>query len=103
MVRKIRMLRQKRRSDQGWGLFEILLAIVLSAMITGIIAMGARQALDNANAGDCSKNLILIEGAKRESTRDHPGVPLRSLQTDLLRLRGRLAQGEFERYKAESL
>src|ERR1700675_743579 len=78
MVQRIRMLPQKRNSDQGWGLFEILLAIVLSAIITGVVAMGARQALDSANARDCSKNLALIEAAKDEFTRDNPGVPLTS-------------------------
>ena len=78
MVQRIRMLPQKRNSDQGWGLFEILLAIVLSAIITGVVAMGARQALDSANGHDCSKNLALIEAAKDEFTRDNPGVPLTS-------------------------
>jgi type II secretory pathway pseudopilin PulG len=78
MVQRIRMLPQKRNSDQGWGLFEILVTIVLSAIITGIVAMGARQALDSANARDCSKNLALIEAAKDENTRDNPGVPLTS-------------------------
>src|ERR1700719_431730 len=78
MARRIRMLPQKRNSDQGWGLFEILVTIVLSAILTGIVAMGARQALDSANARDCSKNLALIEAAKDEFTRDNPGVPLTS-------------------------
>src|SRR6476620_12469777 len=76
MVRRTRMRRSKRNSDQGWGLFEILLAIVLSAIITSVVAMGARQALDSANAHDCSKNLGLIEAAKDEFTRDNPGIPL---------------------------
>jgi type II secretory pathway pseudopilin PulG len=78
MGRKTRMLRQIRNSDQGWGLFEILVAIVLSAIITGVVTMGARQALDSANARDCSKNLALIEAAKDEFSRDNPGVPLTS-------------------------
>jgi type II secretory pathway pseudopilin PulG len=68
----------RRNSDQGWGLFETLLAIVLSAILTGIVALGARQALDSANAHDCSKNLALIEAAKDEFTRDNPGLPLTS-------------------------
>jgi hypothetical protein len=68
--------RQSR--DQGWGLFEILLAIVLTALISGVVAMGARQALESANARDCSKNLALIEAAKDEFSRDNPGVPLTS-------------------------
>lgn len=76
MVQRIRMLPQKRNSNQGLGLFEILVTIVLSAIITGIVAVGARQALDSANARDCSKNLALIEAAKDEYTRDNPGVPL---------------------------
>jgi hypothetical protein len=70
----MRSLRQSR--DQGWGLFEILLAVVLAAIISGVVAMGARQALDSANARDCSKNLALIEAAKDEFSRDNPGVPL---------------------------
>jgi hypothetical protein len=70
------MRTSKRNSDQGLGLFEILLAIVLSAIITAVVAMGARQALDSANGHDCSKNLALIEAAKDEFTRDNPGVPL---------------------------
>ena len=78
MVRRIRMLPQKRNSERGWGLFEILVTIVLSAIITGVVVMGARQALDSANARDCSKNLALIEAAKDEFTRDNPGVPLTS-------------------------
>ena len=73
---KMRPLRQSR--DQGWGLFEILLAVVLTAIISGVVAMGARQALDSANARDCSKNLALIEAAKDEFSRDNPGVPLTS-------------------------
>jgi hypothetical protein len=78
MVRRTRMRTPKRSRDQGWGLFEILLAVVLSAILTGVVAMGARQALDSANAHDCSKNLALIEAAKDEYTRDNPGVPLAS-------------------------
>jgi type II secretory pathway pseudopilin PulG len=78
MVHRTRMLTPKRNRNRGWGLFEILLAIALSAIITGVVAMGARQALDSANARDCSKNLALIEAAKDEFTRDNPGVPLTS-------------------------
>ncbi len=72
------MLPLDRTSDQGWGLFETLLAIALSAIILSVVAMGARQALDNANGHDCSKNLALIEAAKDEFTRDNPGTPLTS-------------------------
>lgn len=75
---RIRKPPQKPNSDQGWGLFEILLAIVLSAIITGVVTMGARQALDSANARVCSKNLALIEAAKDEFSRDNPGVLLTS-------------------------
>jgi hypothetical protein len=78
MVRKIRTRTPKQNSSQGWGLFEVLVALVLSAIITGVVAMGARQALDSANGHDCSKNLALIESAKDEFTRDNPGVPLTS-------------------------
>src|ERR1700729_1121518 len=78
MGRRTRMRPLKQSRDQGWGLFEILLALVLTAIISGVVAMGARQALDSANARDCSKNLALIESAKDESTRDNPGVPLTS-------------------------
>jgi type II secretory pathway pseudopilin PulG len=78
MGRKTRMRPLRQSRDRGWGLFEILLAIVLSAIISGVVAMGARQALDSANARDCSKNLALIEAAKDEFSRDNPGVPLTS-------------------------
>jgi type II secretory pathway pseudopilin PulG len=78
MVRKIGTCTPKQNSNQGWGLFEVLVALVLSAIITGVVAMGARQALDSANGHDCSKNLALIESAKDEFTRDNPGVPLTS-------------------------
>ena len=78
MGRKTRMRPLRQTRDQGWGLFEILLAIVLTAIISGVVAMGARQALDSANARDCSKNLALIEAAKDEFSRDNPGVPLTS-------------------------
>src|SRR5271165_2371257 len=76
---KTRMFPSNRLSDQGWGLFETLLGIALSAIILGVVSMGARQALDSANGHDCSKNLALIEAAKDEFTRDNPGVPLTSL------------------------
>jgi hypothetical protein len=76
MDRKTRRPPLKRNKNQGWGLFEILLAVALTAMITGVVAMGARQALDSANGHDCSKDLALIEAAKDEFTRDNPGVPL---------------------------
>ena len=72
------MLPLKRSNDQGWGLFEALVAIALSVILTGVVAMGARQALDSANGHDCSKNLALIEAAKDEFTRDNPGLPLTS-------------------------
>src|SRR6478609_10682093 len=78
MDRRIRMCPPKRSKSSGWGLFETLLAIALSAIITGVVAMGARQALDSANGHDCSKNLALIEAAKDEFTRDNPGVQLTS-------------------------
>ncbi len=70
--------RLRRKRSSGWGLFEILLGIVLMTLIAGTVAMGARQALDSANGHDCSKNLALIEAAKDEFTRDNPGVPLTS-------------------------
>ena len=76
MDRRTRMCLPKRNNFSGWGLFETLLAIALSAIITSVVAMGARQALDSANAHDCSKNLGLIEAAKDEFTRDNPGIPL---------------------------
>ena len=76
MGRRVNKLRRKPNS--GWGLFEILLAIVLTTIIAGTIVMGARQALDSANGHDCSKNLALIEAAKDEFARDNPGVPLTS-------------------------
>jgi hypothetical protein len=72
------MFQSKWASDQGWGLFETLLAVALSAVLLGVVTMGARQALDSANGHDCSKNLALIEAAKDEFTRDNPGVPLAS-------------------------
>jgi hypothetical protein len=78
MDRKAKIPPLKRSSDHGWGLFEALIAIALSMIITGVVAMGARQALDSANAHDCSKNLALIEAAKDEFTRDNPGLPLTS-------------------------
>src|ERR1700688_1410323 len=78
MVRSTRVHASKRNSDQGWGLFEILLAFDLSAIITGVVAMDACQALDSANGHDCSKNLALIVAAKDEFSRDNPGVPLTS-------------------------
>jgi hypothetical protein len=78
MGRKTKALPLKRSNDQGWGLFEALVAIALSVILTGVVAMGARQALDSANGHDCSKNLALIEAAKDEFTRDNPGVPLTS-------------------------
>jgi hypothetical protein len=78
MDRKARRLRRKRNREFGWGLFEILLGIVLTALIASTVAMGARQALDSANGRDCSKNLALIEAAKDEFSMDNPGVPLTS-------------------------
>src|SRR5580704_5292641 len=78
MDRRTKMLPLKRSNDQGWGLFEALVAIALSVILTGVVAMGARQALDSANGHDCSKNLALIEAAKDEFTRDNPGLPLTS-------------------------
>ena len=68
----------RRKRNSGWGLFEILLGIVLTTLIAGTVAMGARQALDSANGHDCSKNLALIEAAKDEFARDNPGVSLTS-------------------------
>jgi hypothetical protein len=75
---KTRKFPSNRTTDQGWGLLETLLGIALSAIILGVVSMGARQALDGANGHDCSKNLALIEAAKDEFTRDNPGVPLTS-------------------------
>ena len=78
MGRKTRMRPLRQSRDQGWGLFEILLAVVLAGILSGVVTMGARQALDSANARDCSKKLALIEAAKDEFSRDNPGVPLTS-------------------------
>ncbi len=75
---KIRTFPRQRNKQRGWGLFETLLAIVLSAILSGAVAMGARQAIDSANSLDCSKNLALIEAAKDEFTRDNPGISLTS-------------------------
>jgi type II secretory pathway pseudopilin PulG len=78
MGRKATMFPPERNRQRGWGLFEVLLAVGVSTVIMVVVTMGARQALDTANAHDCSKNLALIESAKDEFTRDNPGVPLTS-------------------------
>jgi Tfp pilus assembly pilus retraction ATPase PilT len=48
---------------------------------------------------------VLIEKAKEHEfshlMRSHQSLGMVDLQSELLRLRGRLAQGEFERYKEE--
>jgi hypothetical protein len=75
---RTRMFPLNWTTNQGWGLFETLLAVALSAILLGVVTMGARQALESANGHDCSKNLALIEAAKDEFTRDNPGVPLTS-------------------------
>jgi hypothetical protein len=78
MGRKASRLSPKRNRTCGWGLYEILLVVALTALISSTVATGARQALDSANGRDCAKNLAMIEAAKDEFTRDNPGVPLTS-------------------------
>ena len=77
MDRKTRMRPLRQSRDQGWGLF--------------LLHVPAMPALIERTKGHEFAHLM----------RSHQSLGMIDLQSDLLRLRGRLAPGEYERYKEE--
>ena len=66
---------------------ETLIVLVIVSVVAAGITLGVTQAISDSKGRQCSTNLAIIEGAKDEFARDHPGVPLTSVDQLLPYLR----------------
>jgi prepilin-type N-terminal cleavage/methylation domain-containing protein len=75
------------KSKQAFTLIETLIVLVIVSIVAAGITLGVTQAISDSKGRQCSTNLAIIEGAKDEFSRDHPGVPLTSVDQLLPYLR----------------
>jgi prepilin-type N-terminal cleavage/methylation domain-containing protein len=75
------------KSKRAFTLMETLIVLVIVSIVAAGITLGVTQAISDSKGRQCSTNLAIIEGAKDEFARDHPGVPLTSVEQLLPYLR----------------
>jgi prepilin-type N-terminal cleavage/methylation domain-containing protein len=75
------------KSKRAFTLMETLIVLVIVSIVAAGITLGVTQAISDSKGRQCSTNLAIIEGAKDEFARDHPGVPLTSVDQLLPYLR----------------
>jgi prepilin-type N-terminal cleavage/methylation domain-containing protein len=71
-ARKCRITRLSAKA--GFSLVEILVVLAIIAVAAGFIAISILSALKQQNSRVCLTNMLTIEAAKDEYTRDHPGT-----------------------------
>jgi prepilin-type N-terminal cleavage/methylation domain-containing protein len=64
---------------EGFTLFETIAVLLIFGLIAGGICVSVTKAMNDGKGRQCSSNLAIIEGAKDEFSRDHPGEVLSSV------------------------
>jgi prepilin-type N-terminal cleavage/methylation domain-containing protein len=58
---------------RGVTLVELLVVLVIIAMISGLVTFAVLKSMQNQEIKQCQTNMLMIEAAKDEYVRDHPG------------------------------
>jgi prepilin-type N-terminal cleavage/methylation domain-containing protein len=64
----------KSRQSTGMTLVELLVVLTIIAMIAGVVTFSIANTLKKQQSKECLTNMLMIEAAKDEYARDHPGA-----------------------------
>jgi prepilin-type N-terminal cleavage/methylation domain-containing protein len=64
----------KSRQSTGMTLVELLVVLTIIAMIAGVVTFAIANTLKKQQSKECLTNMLMIEAAKDEYARDHPGA-----------------------------
>jgi prepilin-type N-terminal cleavage/methylation domain-containing protein len=64
----------KSRRPVGMTLVELLVVLAIIATVAGVVTFAIGNALKKQQAKECLTNMLMIEAAKDEYARDHPGA-----------------------------
>ena len=64
----------KSRQSAGMTLAEILVVLAIITTVAGMVAFAVGNAYKKQQAKACLTNMLMIEAAKDEYARDHPGA-----------------------------
>jgi prepilin-type N-terminal cleavage/methylation domain-containing protein len=62
------------RSPAGMTLIELLVVLSIIATVAGVVTFAIASTLKKQQAKECLTNMLMIEAAKDEYARDHPGA-----------------------------
>jgi prepilin-type N-terminal cleavage/methylation domain-containing protein len=71
--------------NSAMTLIELLVVLAIIAMISGAVTFAVLRSMQNQEKKQCQTNMLMIEAAKDEYVRDHPGV-------------GSIDESEFKNY-----
>jgi prepilin-type N-terminal cleavage/methylation domain-containing protein len=63
-----------KRSTSAVTLIELLVVLVIVAMISGAVTFAVLRSMQKQEIKQCQTNMLMIESAKDEYVRDHPGA-----------------------------
>jgi prepilin-type N-terminal cleavage/methylation domain-containing protein len=64
----------KSRHSQGITLVELLVVLAIIAAVAGVVTLAVANTFKKQQAKECLTNMLMIEAAKDEYARDHPGA-----------------------------
>jgi prepilin-type N-terminal cleavage/methylation domain-containing protein len=64
----------KSRRSAGMTLVELLVVLAIIAAVAGVVTFSIATTLKKQQAKQCLTNMLMIEAAKDEYARDHPGA-----------------------------
>jgi prepilin-type N-terminal cleavage/methylation domain-containing protein len=64
----------KSRLSSGMTLAELLVVLAIIGTVAGAVTFAVAKALKKQRAKACLTNMLMIEAAKDEYARDHPGA-----------------------------
>ena len=60
--------------EKGTTLIELLVVLVIIACVAGAVTFAIANSLQKQQGKECQTNMLMIEAAKDEYARDHPGA-----------------------------
>ena len=66
--------RRKRRAERAFSLVEMLVVLAIIGTLASVVTLAVTRAMDGQEEKQCLDNMVLIEAAKDEYVRDHPGA-----------------------------
>jgi prepilin-type N-terminal cleavage/methylation domain-containing protein len=64
---------ESNRRNRGLTLIELLVVLVIIASVAGAVTFAIANSLHSQEAKECQTSMLMIESAKDEYARDHPG------------------------------